>query len=70
MEIKSSTARVMIVTAAVIIVLAGIKAASAIMVPFLLSIFIAIACSPLINFAQRYQVPRWAIMIIDLLFTH
>lgn len=67
MEIKSSTARVMVVTAAVIIVLAGIKAASAIMVPFLLSIFIAIACSPLINFAQRYQVPRWASVTLVIL---
>jgi predicted PurR-regulated permease PerM len=60
MEIKSPTAKVMVVTAAVIIVLAGIKAASAIMVPFLLSIFIAIACSPVINYAARFNIPRWA----------
>lgn len=59
MELKSSTAKVMVITAAVIVVLAGIKAASAIMVPFLLSIFIAIACSPLINHASRYKIPRW-----------
>lgn len=59
MELKSSTAKAFVVTAAVMIVLAGIKAASAIMVPFLLSIFIAIACSPLINRASRYKIPRW-----------
>jgi predicted PurR-regulated permease PerM len=59
MELQSSTAKIMVVSAAVIIVMAGIKAASAIMVPFLLSLFIAIACSPLINLASRYRVPRW-----------
>lgn len=58
MELKSSTARAFMITAAVVVVLAGIKAASAIMVPFLLSIFIAIACSPLINLASRYKIPR------------
>jgi len=59
MELKSSTAKAFVITAAVVVVLAGIKAASTIMVPFLLSIFIAIACSPLINLASRYKIPRW-----------
>jgi predicted PurR-regulated permease PerM len=59
MDIKSPIAKTMIVMACVIIVLAGIKAASVIMVPFLLSAFIAIACSPLINWASRYKIPRW-----------
>ena len=59
MELQSSTAKIFVVTAAVVVVLAGIKAASAIMVPFLLSMFIAIACSPLINLASRYRIPRW-----------
>ena len=59
MELQSSTAKIFVVTAAVVVVLAGVKAASAIMVPFLLSMFIAIACSPLINWASRYRIPRW-----------
>jgi predicted PurR-regulated permease PerM len=45
--------------AAVVIILAGVKAASIVLVPFLLSIFIAIAVSPLINWSSRYNVPRW-----------
>lgn len=45
--------------ACVVVVLAGVKAASAIVVPFLLSIFIAMACNPLINWFSRYKVPRW-----------
>ncbi|MFT7089719.1 MAG: putative PurR-regulated permease PerM [Glaciecola sp.] len=43
----------------VVIILAGVKAASIVLVPFLLSIFIAIAVSPLINCASQYKVPRW-----------
>ena len=39
MELQSSTAKAFVITAAVVVVLAGIKAASAIMVPFLLSGF-------------------------------
>lgn len=59
MDIKSPIAKAMLVMASVIIVLAGVKAASVIMVPFLLSAFIAIACSPLINWASKYKIPRW-----------
>lgn len=59
MELKSPTAKALIVLACLVVVLAGIKAASAIMVPFFLSAFIAIACSPLINWASRHHIPRW-----------
>ncbi|MBD3585062.1 AI-2E family transporter [Salinimonas sp. HHU 13199] len=59
MELKSPTAKALIVLACLVVVLAGIKAASAIMVPFFLSGFIAIACSPLINWASRHHVPKW-----------
>jgi len=59
MELKSPTAKALIVLACLVVVLAGIKAASAIMVPFFLSGFIAIACSPLINWASRRKIPKW-----------
>ena len=59
MELKSPTAKALIVLACLVVVLAGIKAASAIMVPFFLSGFIAIACSPLINWASRHHIPKW-----------
>ncbi|WP_181898445.1 AI-2E family transporter [Alteromonas aestuariivivens] len=60
MELKSPTAKVLIVLACLVVVMAGVKAASAIMVPFFLSVFIAIACSPLINWMSRHRIPRWA----------
>ena len=47
-----------IVFASIIIVLAGIKSASAIVVPFLLSIFIAIILSPLYNYFNKKGIPN------------
>jgi predicted PurR-regulated permease PerM len=67
MDIKSPTAKALMVMACIVIVLAGIKAASVIMVPFLLSAFIAIACSPLINWSARFGVPRWASVTLVIL---
>ncbi|MCV2883850.1 AI-2E family transporter [Aestuariibacter sp. AA17] len=55
--------KVVFVCAGIVIVMAGIKAASAIVVPFLLSVFIAMATNPLINWAYRYRVPRWLSVI-------
>ena len=58
----------LLVFAALIVVLAGLKLASAIVVPFLLSVFIAIICSPLIELLGRYRVPKGlAITIVILL---
>lgn len=48
----------LLVTAAIFIILAGLKLAANILVPFLLSIFIAIICNPLINKANQYKIPR------------
>ncbi|MDU8923502.1 AI-2E family transporter [Pasteurellaceae bacterium LIM206] len=45
-------------TAAMVIILAGVKMASEIVVPFLLSLFIAIICSPIIKFMTRRKVPH------------
>ncbi|TPV55715.1 AI-2E family transporter [Aestuariibacter sp. GS-14] len=59
MPIQSPTAKALLIFASLIVIFAGIKAASTIMVPFFLSGFIAIACGPLINWLARYRVPRW-----------
>jgi len=58
-----------IVFASVIIVLAGIKSASVIVVPFLLSLFIAIILSPLFNFFKNRGLPDWfSITVVMALF--
>lgn len=48
------------VCAALVVILTGIQAASAILVPFLLSVFIAIVCNPLIHWLMRRRLPQWA----------
>jgi predicted PurR-regulated permease PerM len=68
MELKSSpTSKVILVMAAVVIVLAGIKSASVIVIPLLLSAFIAMALSPIVNWSARYKVPRWLSIILVIL---
>lgn len=54
----TASTRWLLVLAALVIVLAGIKTASSIVVPFLLSIFIAMSCHPIIQWASRYGIPR------------
>ncbi|MFT2090597.1 AI-2E family transporter [Paraglaciecola sp. 2405UD69-4] len=59
--------KILIVLASIVVILAGVKAASAIVVPFLLSIFIAMACSPIITWANQYKLPRALAVIIVIL---
>ena len=55
---QGSTAKALLVTAAIFIILAGIKMSANILVPFLLSVFIAIICNPLIVKANQYKIPK------------
>ena len=48
-----------IVMAAIVIVLAGIKFAAAIVVPFLLSVFIAVIAAPLYIWLNSKRIPEW-----------
>jgi len=63
---KSSIAKAFVTIAAIFIIFAGIKTAANILVPFLLSIFIAIICNPLINKASTFKIPK-AISIISVI---
>jgi len=53
-----------IIFASIVIVLAGIKSASAIIVPFLLSLFIAIILSPAYNYLQKKSIPSGLALLI------
>ncbi|WP_109341030.1 AI-2E family transporter [Saliniradius amylolyticus] len=63
----SASTKVLLCTAAIVVVLAGIKSASTIVVPFLLSVFIAVACNPLVTKAAQYRVPRLLSVILVIL---
>lgn len=48
-----------------VVILAGVKAASPIVVPFVLSAFIAVICNPVIGFMTRYKLPKpLAVMLL------
>lgn len=53
----SSLLRVLLGTASFVIVVAGMKAASPILVPFLLSVFIAIICTPPLFWMRKKGIP-------------
>lgn len=68
MPVPSSLTRAFVFMASMVIILAGIKAAAEIVIPFLLSLFIAIICSPIINTLTRRKLPLWlAILLLFLL---
>ncbi len=50
--------RTTLMLASLVVIFAGIKAASAIVVPFLLAMFIAIICSPMVRWLMRIRLPR------------
>ncbi|MFQ3197591.1 MAG: AI-2 transport protein TqsA [Paraglaciecola sp.] len=65
MQVKQSASlKVLLILASLVVVLAGIKSASSIVVPFLLSVFIAMACSPIISWANKYKIPKVVSVIL------
>ncbi|HCV05494.1 AI-2E family transporter [Pseudoalteromonas sp. SSMSWG5] len=57
----------LVIFAALVIVLAGIKAASVIVIPFVLAAFIAIICNPLIRFFAGYKIPKGVAVVLVML---
>lgn len=69
MEQRSSLTQILVATAAIVVILAGIKLSVEIVIPFLLSLFIAIICSPIIKFMTDRKIPLWlAITLLFILF--
>jgi len=60
---KVSASRAFITAAAFVVVIAGMRAASSLMVPFLLSAFIAIISAPPMFWLQRKGFPAWLAML-------
>lgn len=54
---SSASLRLLLAMAAFVVVIAGIKTASSLIIPFLLSIFIAIICGPSIFWLQKKGIP-------------
>jgi len=73
---RTAKAPAVLILASFIIVVAGMKAASSILVPFFLAVFIAVICAPPLFWLQRKGVPKIlalvlilvAILVVGLLF--
>ena len=64
----SPSARLLVISAAFIIVVAGMRAAESLLVPFLLSVFIAVICGPVLFWMQRRGVPLIVAMLLVIAF--
>ncbi|MGB5831228.1 MAG: AI-2E family transporter [Thiohalocapsa sp.] len=57
-------ARFLLVAGAFVVVAAGLKAASALITPFLLAIFIAVLVAPPLHYLRNHGLPGWAAMLV------
>jgi predicted PurR-regulated permease PerM len=62
----STTGRLLVAAAALVVIVAGMKAATPIVIPFLLSLFIALICAPPLFWLNRKGVPSFlaALLVI------
>ncbi|HUH57973.1 MAG TPA: AI-2E family transporter [Pseudomonadales bacterium] len=68
-DYKSGILKALLIIAALFVVLAGLKIAANILVPFLLSLFIAIVCNPLVKKVENFKIPKpLAILGVVLVF--
>ncbi len=56
--------RFLLGTAAFVVVVAGIKAADSIVIPFLVSLFAAVLCGPPVFWLRRKGLPQWLAMMV------
>ncbi len=63
----SPVGRFMLLTAAFVVIVAGMRVASPLLVPFLLAIFLSVLCSPPLIFLQNRKVPNGIAILIIML---
>jgi len=67
-QAKSKTEQLLIILASFVIVVAGMKAAESIIVPFLLAVFISIVTSPPFFWLQKKRIPKGIALLLVILF--
>lgn len=64
---KESGAQILAIAACVIIVIAGLKLASSILVPFFLATFLAILSFPVLFYLREKGVPNWIAVLLSMM---
>lgn len=65
---ETSGARALLVTAALVVVIAGLRFGAPILLPFALALFLAVMSLPIMFWLQRY-VPPWVSIVVTVLVT-
>jgi predicted PurR-regulated permease PerM len=63
---REKGARVLLIIASLVVVIAGLKAASSLLLPFLISIFLAMISLPLLNWLQRMKIPKGLAVLVTI----
>jgi predicted PurR-regulated permease PerM len=63
---QNQGARFLFIAASFVVVIAGMRAASSVILPFLVAIFLAMISLPLLNWLQGRRVPKWLALLITL----
>jgi len=50
--------------AAIVVIVAGLRAAQAIVVPFVVAVFLAMICLPFLNWLRQKGLPSWAALVV------
>ena len=60
--------RFLLVAACVVVIIAGLRAAAPIILPFLIAVFLAVVNVPLMNWLMRNRVPKSIAVVLTILF--
>ena len=64
---QETGSRVLLVIASLVIVIAGLKAAAGLLLPFLISIFLAMVSLPLLNWLKSMRIPNWLAVLVTII---
>lgn len=64
---RFAATRFLLTAAAAVIVIAGLRAAQSLIIPFLVSVFLSIICSPAVVWLQRRRVPKLLAILLVVL---
>ncbi|MEE9226464.1 MAG: AI-2E family transporter [Acidobacteriota bacterium] len=67
LESRDQGARFLLVVASFVVVIAGIRAAASLMIPFMISLFIALVSFPMLNWLQSKKIPTPLAVLTTLL---
>lgn len=63
---RNPGAHYLLMAASFVVVVAGLRAAAAFFLPFMLAFFLAVLSLPVLTFLQRHGVPRWLALLLTL----